>query len=240
MTRVLLVEDEPDLGAALQAGLSQQKYVVDWLRDGLEAWDCLCRTDYQYHLAVLDWMLPGLSGLALCQRLRAQQRSLPVLILTARDRLEDKVAGLDAGADDYLVKPFKLPELLARLRALQRRTQPLQPQVLTVGQLILDYGQSSICLATTGKPIALTAKEFQILELLMQHPHQILSRDQILNQVWALDQTAISNVVAAHIRLLRQKLAQAGSAAVIETVYGLGYRLIDSVTLPTSPAPDTD
>ncbi len=234
--RVLLAEDEPDLGAALQQVLLQQKYVVDWLQDGQAAWECLCNTDYQYTLAVLDWMLPGISGLTLCRQLRQQQNALPVLILTARDGLDDKIAGLDAGADDYLVKPFKMPELLARLRALQRRSQPFQPQSLQVGQLILDYGQSSICLSTTGQPIPLTAKEFQILELLMQHPHQILSRDQILNQVWALDQDAVSNVVAAHMRLLRRKLAQAGTTTVIETVYGLGYRLIDPA-LPPANAP---
>ncbi|NET61179.1 MAG: response regulator transcription factor, partial [Symploca sp. SIO2E6] len=137
--RIILVEDEPDLGAAIKQTLNQEKYIVDWMLDGNEAWDCLANQWAQYTLAIIDWLLPSISGLELCQRLRAQKNPLPILMLTAKDRMEDKVAGLDAGADDYLVKPFGMAELLARLRALQRRSPQLQPQRLQVGNLTLDY-----------------------------------------------------------------------------------------------------
>jgi DNA-binding response OmpR family regulator len=142
--RILLVEDEPDLGAAVQRVLNREKYVVDWLQNGTEAWKYLDDRRIQYTVAVLDWLLSGLSGLELCQRLRQKQNPLPVLMLTARDSLEDKVAGLDAGADDYLVKPFGMAELLARLRSLQRRSPQSQNQQLQVGRLTLDYASSTV------------------------------------------------------------------------------------------------
>lgn len=183
--RVLLVEDEPDLGAAIKRTLNQEKYVVDWVLDGSEAWNYLQNDWMQYTLAIFDWLLPGLSGLELCQRLRAQRHPLPVLMLTAKDRMEDKVAGLDAGADDYLVKPFGMAELLARLRALQQRSPQLQPQQLQVGSLILDYGTHTVYVHNSvgeRQLVPLTTKEFQLLEYFMQHPSQIVSRDQIRNQ----------------------------------------------------------
>ncbi len=142
--RVLLVEDEPDLGAALERSLKREKYVVDWVKDGTEAWQFLENGWDQYTVAIFDWLLPGLSGIELCQRLRAKQSPLPVLMLTARDRMEDRVMGLDAGADDYLIKPFGMAELLARLRALQRRSLQIQPPQLQVGNLLLDYGTSTV------------------------------------------------------------------------------------------------
>ncbi len=142
--RVLLVEDEPDLGIAIKRTLSQEKYIVDWVLDGIEAWEYLESNWTQYTLAVIDWMLPGISGLDLVRRLRVKNNPLPVLMLTAKDRMEDKVAGLDAGADDYLIKPFGMAELLARLRALQRRSPLFQPQQLTISGLTLDYGSSTI------------------------------------------------------------------------------------------------
>jgi DNA-binding response OmpR family regulator len=147
--RVLLVEDEPDLGAAIKRILNQEKYVVDWVQDGTEAWNYLEDQQMQYTLAIFDWLLPGLSGLELCKRLRARHSPLPILMLTAKDQMEDKVAGLDAGADDYLVKPFGMAELLARLRALQRRSPQLQPQQLTVGNLTLDYSTHTVCFQNT-------------------------------------------------------------------------------------------
>ena len=128
--RILLVEDEPDLGRAIKKTLTRDRYIVDWTRDGKEAWSYLTQIQTQYTVAIIDWMLPGLSGIELCKRLRAQSSSLPVLMLTARDSLNDRVTGLDAGADDYLVKPFGMVELLARLRALQRRSPQFQPQNL--------------------------------------------------------------------------------------------------------------
>ncbi len=225
--RVLLVEDEPDLGAAIKRTLTQQKYLVDWVLDGTEAWAYLENSWTQYTLAIFDWMLPGISGLELCKRLRYQKNPLPVLMLTAKDRMEDKVAGLDAGADDYLVKPFGMAELLARLRALQRRSPQFQPQELTVGNLTLDYGNNLVVsqnAAGNKHEIPLTNKEFQLLEYFMKHPNQIVTTEQIRNQLWEVNAEPISNVVAAQMRLLRRKLAHNGCENIIETLHGMGYR----------------
>ena len=226
--RILLVEDEPDLGAALERTLKREKYVVDWVTDGTEAWQFLENSWTQYTLAIFDWLVPGLSGIELCQRLRAKQNPLPVLMLTARDRMQDRVMGLDAGADDYLIKPFGMAELLARLRALQRRSSQLQPPQLQVGNLILDYSTSTVSVFTLegeSQKIPLTAKEFQLLEYFMQHPNQILSRDQIISRIWQAEADFNSNVVAAQMRLLRRKLTEYGYDHLIETVYGMGYKL---------------
>ncbi|MFH7024608.1 MAG: two-component system response regulator RppA [Heteroscytonema crispum UTEX LB 1556] len=226
--RVLLVEDEPDLGQAIKRTLNLEKYVVDWVLDGNEAWEYLESQWTQYTLAIIDWMLPGLSGLELCKRLRSHNNSLPVLMLTAKDRMEDKVAGLDAGADDYLVKPFGMAELLARLRALQRRSPLFQSPKLTVGNLTLDYSTSTVVSENTlgeSQVIPLTTKEFQLLEYFMKHPHQIISTEQIRNQLWEVSAEPISNVVAAQVRLLRRKLAPSGCVSLIETLHGMGYRL---------------
>jgi DNA-binding response OmpR family regulator len=226
--RVLLVEDEPDLGKAIDRTLKQEKYIVDWAQDGREAWEYLESQWMQYTLAIFDWLLPGLSGLELLQRLRAKNSPLPVLMLTAKDRMEDKVAGLDAGADDYLVKPFGMAELLARLRALQRRSPQIQPQQLQVGNLILDCGTRTVFqIDRSGKnqSIFLTNKEFQLLEYFMKHPNQIVTTDQIRNQLWEVSADTFSNVVAAQVRLLRRKLEAVGCMNLIETVHGIGYRM---------------
>ncbi|WNZ27343.1 response regulator transcription factor [Leptolyngbya sp. NK1-12] len=224
--RILLVEDEPDLGRAIQRALTREKYIVDWVQDGSEAWNYLDNGWATYTVAVFDWLLPGLSGIELCQRLRQQQNSLPVLMLTARDRLEDKVAGLDAGADDYLVKPFGMIELLARLRALQRRSPQTYSPFLQVGRLTLDYATLTVSVQQSSQAqiIQLTAKEFQLLEYFMKHPQQIVNRDQLMNALWEVQAEPISNVVSAQIRLLRRKLADYNCDDMIETVYGLGYR----------------
>ena len=225
--RVLLVEDEPDLGAAIKRVLNQNKYVVDWVLDGTEAWNFLNDQATQYTLAIFDWLLPGLSGIELLHRLRSQHSPLPVLMLTAKDQMEDKVAGLDAGADDYLVKPFGMAELLARLRALQRRSPQLQPQQLTVGNLTLDYSTRTVCFQNPlaeQQVILLTTKEFQLLEYFMKHPNQVVTSDQIRNQLWEVSAEPISNVVAAQVRLLRRKLASFGCDELIETLHGIGYR----------------
>jgi DNA-binding response OmpR family regulator len=226
--RILLVEDEPDLGVAIQKVLSRSKYVVDWVTNGAEAWSYLDSLTVHYTLAIVDWMLPGLSGIELCQRLRANHSALPILMLTARDSMADKVTGLDAGADDYLIKPFGMDELKARLRALQRRSPQLHPHQLKIGNLTLDYGTATVSVQNSQgieKKIPVTAKEFQLLEYFMQHPNQILHRDQLMNRVWGIQEDPISNVVPAQIRLLRKKLAEFGCETLLETVYGLGYRL---------------
>lgn len=226
--KILLVEDEPDLGATIQKNLIHHQYVVDWALDGIEAWNYLTYPQATYSLAVIDWMLPKLSGIELCQRLRRDKYTLPILMLTARDRMEDKIAGLDAGADDYLVKPFGLEELLARLRSLQRRAPTFQTERLQLGNLRLDYGSNAIAIINSQgneRFINLTAKEFQLLEYLMQNPDRILTHEQIRGRIWAFDSESASNVVAAQIRLLRKKLTESGCENSIETVRGFGYRL---------------
>jgi DNA-binding response OmpR family regulator len=226
--RVLLVEDEPDLGTAIKRTLTQQKYVVDLVMNGDEAWEFLENSWTQYTLAIFDWMIPGISGLELCQKLRYRHHHLPVLMLTAKDSMEDKVTGLDAGADDYLVKPFGMAELLARLRALQRRSPQFQPQELTLGNLTLDYSNSKVITkdaAGNKQEIALTNKEFQLLEYFMKHPNYIVTSEQLRYQLWEVNAEPVSNVVAAQVRLLRRKLANGGHQNMIETLHGLGYRL---------------
>jgi DNA-binding response OmpR family regulator len=235
--KILLVEDEPDLGATIQKSLSHHQYTVDWAIDGQSGWEYLTIDPTIYALAIVDWMLPKLSGIELCQRLRSHNYTLPILMLTAKDRMEDKIAGLDAGADDYLVKPFGMAELLARMRALQRRVPTFKPvgaaspweNRLQLGNMELDYGNNGILVTDkqgNSISIALTAKEFQLLEYLMQHPNLTLTHDRIRNRIWSFDSDAVSNVVAAQIRLLRKKLSESGCLPIIETVRGFGYRLI--------------
>ncbi len=224
--RVLLVEDEPDLGQAIKRTLTQEAYVVDWVQSGDEALAYLEHDLALYTVGVFDWMLPGLSGIALCEWLRDHHHPLPVLILTAKDQIEDRITGLDAGADDYLVKPFSMAELLARLRALRRRQPEIRPSKLQVGPLMLDCDRR-VAFLTSEAPhqaIELTQKEFQLLQYLMEHPNQILTRDQVLNQLWEIGAEPNSNVVAAQMRLLRRKLAKYNCDHLIETVYGMGYR----------------
>lgn len=229
--RILLVEDEADLGLAIKQVLVSEKYVVDWVLDGAQAWLYLESQWTDYSVAIVDWLLPELSGLELCQRLRLHQNPLPVLMLTALGQPENRVAGLDAGADDYLVKPFVMEELLARLRALQRRSPQLQPQNLTIGRFTLDYANNALSInalslmgTQPSQTIPLTVKEFQILAYLMQNPDRIVSGSKIRHQLWDLEEEPISNVVAAQMRLLRRKLASYNCACPIETIPGQGYR----------------
>ena len=224
--RILLVEDEEDLALAIKQVLIGEKYVVDWVADGTQAWNCLEYKWTDYTVAIIDWLLPELSGLELCQRLRAHQNHLPVLMLTALGQPENRVTGLDAGADDYLIKPFVMEELLARLRALQRRSPQFQPPTLTVGEFSLDYANNALGVGT-GSPsqmIPLTNKEFQILAYLMQNPNRIIPGSKIRHQLWELEEEPLSNVVAAQMRLLRRKLASYGCDCPIETIPSQGYR----------------
>lgn len=225
--RILLVEDETDLGLAVKKVLVSEKYVVDWVTDGSQAWDYLNNQWTEYTLAIVDWLLPGLSGLELCQKLRTQGNPLPVLMLTALGEPENRVEGLDAGADDYLTKPFVMAELLARLRALQRRSPQFQPQILTLGNFSLNPSNNILAIITTTdqrQEVSLTVKEFQIFQYLMQNPGQIIAGSKIRQQLWDLNEEPMSNVVAAQMRLIRRKLAQHNCPCPIETVPGQGYR----------------
>lgn len=229
--RILLVEDEADLGLAIKQVLMGEKYVVDWVSDGLQAWHYLDSQWTDYTVAIIDWLLPNLSGLELCQRLRSRQNALPVLMLTALGQSENRVTGLDAGADDYLVKPFVMEELLARLRALQRRSPQLRPQSLTVGRFTLDDANSTLQIESseqTNQSIPLTVKEFQVLSYLMQNSDRIIPGSKIRYQLWNFDEEPVSNVVAAQIRLLRRKFAHYGCDCPIETIPGQGYRFKSS------------
>jgi DNA-binding response OmpR family regulator len=215
--RLLAVEDDPGLAAIVLQALREAGYAVDLARNGREGLE-LARLE-PYDLLLLDIMLPELDGLELCRQVRQSGSGVPVLFLTARDSVQDRVLGLDTGADDYLVKPFSLVELLARVRALLRRGRGASP-VLQCGDIELDPGTRAVQRAE--RAIELTNKEFQLLEYLMRNPGQVLSRDDIAAHVWDYDFAAVSNVVDVYVRALRRKL---GEPLPIHTVRGAGYRL---------------
>lgn len=224
--RILLVEDEQDLAAAIQAVLQRQGHVVDHCTNGLEGWSLLSGEFTRYDLAILDWMLPELSGLELCRRARAAGMGLPLLLLTARAETADRVEGLDAGADDYLSKPFAMEELLARIRALQRRHPGYREPVLAADGYRLDpaSGQLLVTTATGEVSMELSAKEQQLMAYFLEHPGEIIPGSRLRSQLWDLHQDPVSNVVAAQVRLLRRKLAAHGLPSPIATVPSKGYR----------------
>ena len=223
--RLLVVEDNAKLSSALKKGLEQEGYAVDCAADGREAEALLRRFARAYDVVVLDIMLPGRDGFTVCRNVREAGITVPILALTARDSVGDRVAGLDAGADDYLVKPFAFEELKARLRALTRRPRQSTPGVLRGADISLDRA----ALKVTGRSgeIPLTRMEFNVLEMMMRHPGQALSRDQIVSRLWRLDADPGSNAVDVHVKNLRKKLIEAGHAETIETVRGVGYRFKD-------------
>ncbi|WP_338462707.1 two-component system response regulator RppA [Synechococcus elongatus IITB7] len=221
--RILLVDDEEALTAPLHRMLCREGYEVDVASDGQTGEQMA--TQQVYDLLILDWMLPERSGLELCRSVRSRDRQVPVLFLTARDTVDDRVQGLDAGADDYLVKPFELKELLARVRALLRRLPRQEsPEVprLCCGDLALDVPNQLAY--RQGRCIELSEKETQLLAVLMQHPGQLVSHQALQSQVWGLANPPSSNVLAAQIRLLRRKLEAPGETPLIFSVYGKGYR----------------
>jgi DNA-binding response OmpR family regulator len=220
--RILLVEDDTQLGEALAEALADQRYVVDIARDGEKGWQQV--TTLPYDLVLLDVTLPKLDGMSLCQRLRTQGYQLPLMMLTARDTSADKIMGLDSGADDYVVKPFDLPELMARIRALLRRGSAIASPTFQWGQLRLN--PSTYDVSYDHQPLRLTPKEFALLELLICNGRRVLSRAMMIEHVWSLDDPPEEDTVKAHIKGLRQKLRLAGAPEdLIETVHGLGYRL---------------
>lgn len=218
--KLLLIEDDELLGSSLLKGLREEGYAVDWSRDGIEGWHALRTGDYDG--VILDWMLPGLSGLDLLSRHRKAGRATPVLMLTARDATEDLVHGLDSGADDYLVKPFNFSALLARLRALVRRRYAKQASIIRVRDLEIDLGSREA--RRDGKHIALTAREFGLLELLALRVDQVVSRTEIWNKLYESDSSGTSNVVDVYVSYLRKKIDR-GRQRLIVTRRGEGYML---------------
>jgi two-component system response regulator MprA len=219
-TRVLVIEDEERIRQFLQRGLTFEGYRVETAADGA-AGLTLARENAP-DLVILDWMLPGMDGLEVCRRLRAAG-PVPVLMLTAKDSVSDRVQGLDAGADDYLIKPFSFDELLARMRALLRRAAPAQPEVMRFADLTLDTGTRQAFRA--DRAIELTAKEYELLELFMRHPRQVLTRELIYDRVWGYDFGGESNIIEVYVRYLRQKTEASGEPRLLHTVRGVGYVL---------------
>lgn len=220
--RILLVEDDDRIANALAEALSDQHYAADVAPDGQLGWDYA--TSYPYDLILLDVMLPHLDGISLCQRLRKAGYLIPILMLTARDTSTDKVMELDAGADDYVIKPFDLKELMARIRALLRRGNTALPPVLEWGELRLNPNTYDV--SYKEQPLNLTPKEYRLLELFLRQSHKTLSRRIILEHLWSSEDFPGEETIKVHLRSLRQKLRAAGADAdLIETVYGLGYRL---------------
>ncbi len=220
--KILVVEDDEMISDAVVEYLSDQHYAVEAAYDGKSAWDLL--EVFTYDLILLDVMLPEMDGIALCRKLRGKGMDIPILMLTAKDTLDNKIEGLDAGADDYLVKPFELGELSARIRALLRRGGSTTAPVLTWGQLSLDPSTCEVFF--DQKELALSPKEYKLLEFFLRNGRRVFSRSQILEHLWSFEQVPEEATVKAHIRGLRQKLESVGAPSnLIETVYGLGYRL---------------
>lgn len=223
--RILIIEDEKKLADLIKTSLIKEGYAVDCLYDGEAGQRRLEMHHKDYDLLILDLMLPGKTGFEICKNIREQEIFLPILVLTAKSDTTDKVSMLDLGADDYLVKPFILTELLARVRALTRRPKTSLPQVLKFGVLELDPVR--LRAFYDGKKMDFTLKEFRLLEYLLRNPNQAITRDQILDKVWDFEFDSFSNIVDVHVRNIRRKLGRKG-AKFLETVRGIGYRLKDN------------
>lgn len=221
--RILVVDDDVNLAAMLRRALAYEGYDVTTVLDGRSALrECALAPP---SLVILDWMLPEMSGLEVCRRLRAEG-DLPILMLTAKDAVDDRVLGLETGADDYLVKPFALEELLARVKALLRRAQPKASSTLTFEDITLDRGSRTV--RRKDREIPLTATEFNLLQLFMENPRQVLTRERIMEAVWGYDFEGESNVLEVYIGYLRRKLEEGGLPRVLHTVRGVGYVLRES------------
>lgn len=220
--RILIIEDDDRIAKPLAEDLKHQHHVVEVASDGIEGWQ-YAQAD-NYDLILLDLMLPKLDGITLCQRLRASLCQTPILMLTARDTTNDKIIGLDAGADDYLVKPFELEELAARIRALSRRSLETHQPILVCGELQLDPSRCKV--TYQNNLLSLTPKEYMLLEYFLKNPTQVLTRSALMDKLWEFDNTSSEETIKTHITNLRKKLRIAGSSTeLIETVYGIGYRL---------------
>ncbi len=221
--RILVVEDEHRIANSIKKGLEQERFVVDLAYDGMDGYDLASSEGYD--LLILDLMLPGMDGLSICKELRTRNNHTPILILTARGQTEDIVTGLDAGADDYLTKPFSFDELLARVKALGRRPKTTLGSTLQLEDLSLDT--VTFAVSRDGQSVKLSHKEYAILEYLMKHPRQVVTKDQIINHVWNYDANILPNTVEVNIRNLRQKidLPFRDKKPLIKTIRGFGYQL---------------
>jgi two-component system response regulator MprA len=217
---ILVVEDETRIADLLRRGLTYEGFRVSVAGDGLTG--LATARDDPPDLVILDWMLPGLDGLEVCKRLRAAG-PVPIIMLTAKESVPDRVAGLNAGADDYVVKPFAFDELLARIRAQFRRTRPQATETLRFADLVMDAGTREI--KRGDRKLELTAKEFDLLEFFMRNPRQVLTRDMIFDRIWNYDFGGESNIIEVYVRYLRQKLEAAGEPRLIQTMRGVGYAL---------------
>ncbi len=218
---ILLVEDEERLARFIELELTSEGYSISVAHDGFTG--LTMARESPPDLLILDWMMPGMTGLEVCRRLRATGSKVPVILLTAKDEVSDRVAGLDAGADDYVVKPFSIEELLARVRAHLRRNHEDNPDLLQFDDLTLN--RSSREVHRNGRSIELTAKEFELLDYLISHPRQVITRDQILEKVWGYDFMGDSNIIEVYVRYLRLKLEENQEKRLIQTVRGVGYVL---------------
>ncbi len=221
MAHILLVEDEVKLARFIELELGSEGYRVSVAHDGMTGLSLVRESEPD--LAILDWMLPSLTGVELCRRMRSTGIKIPVILLTARDEVGDRVTGLDAGADDYLVKPFSIEELLARIRAHLRRTQEIDTDLLQFEDLTLNRRTREV--HRGQRSIDLTAKEFDLLQYLMTHPRQVFTRDQILENIWGYDFLGDSNIIEVYVRYLRLKLEQDNEKRLIHTARGVGYSL---------------
>ena len=218
---ILIIEDNKRLSDSLRRTLEDDGYAIDAAYDGLDGEELALMGNYD--VIILDIMLPEKDGLAVCREIRNKRINTPVLMLTARDALDDRVSGLDSGADDYLVKPFEVDELRARIRALLRRESSSKSALLQVGDLSLDPATHAV--ERAGKAIDLTAKEYSLLEYFMRHPNHIISREMAESSLWSYDHVVTSNVVDVYVRRLRRKIDDPHEVKLLETIRGAGYRL---------------
>lgn len=223
MIRILLAEDDSRLGKLIEYMLTQNKFNVEWITNGADIFEYAMYSEYD--ILILDWMMPNVSGLDACRQLREAGYERAIIMLTAKDTVEDRVMGLDAGADDYLVKPFEFDELLARLRALGRRsTQKIQQEVIDIGDFTLN--RTTKVLTRKDQVIQLSPREFQIFDLLAQNLGVVVPRDIILDRIWGLERDITSNNIDSYMKILRKKLTEVDDGSIaIKTVRGIGYRL---------------
>ena len=215
--KVLVVEDEHKIANSIKKGLELENFVADVAFDGTEGFDMAASGDYD--VIILDLMLPGMDGVEICKELRSEGVHTPILMLTAKSQIVDKVKGLNAGADDYLAKPFAFEELLARVKALNRRPKKLDGKILSAGEIVLDTQKQTV--TSEGKEMLLSVKEFSLLEYFLRHPNQVISKDRLIASVWNYDTDILPNTVEVFVASLRKKLGREG----IKTVRGFGYKV---------------